>query len=58
MKVAVEIHAVNGPVASMQEFSAVPRIGETIETGNGNFVVHEVRWQPNGVPRVIASPKA
>lgn len=58
MKVTVEIHSVNGPIASTRELPAVPRIAETIETGNGNFVVYDVRWQLSGVPRVIAGPKA
>ncbi len=48
-----------GPTqGSMQKLEAVPRIGETILTGTGAFIVVDVHWMPNGHPKVIAQPKA
>jgi hypothetical protein len=47
-----------GPTTgALQEFPAVPRIGETILTGNGEFVVSDVQWRPDGQPTAIAKPK-
>jgi hypothetical protein len=40
-----------------RDLDAVPRIGETIQTGTGEFVVSDVVWSLDGHATVIAKPR-